>query len=137
MSFKAKDGKSFGNRQQQTRYDEVKSAAPKEEKSAAGPKDDDMSSATTDHGDDSGGSGDVSSQDIGEVVGQHGPATDIHITVSPEGGATVESTHGGKKHKSQHGSADEAHMHAAKASGLNPPAAEQPMGQEMGAIPGM
>lgn len=134
MAFEAKDGKKFGNRQQQSRYDEVKSSNPEEKKTA--PKEDDSKPVS---GADSGGGEDVSSQDIGEVVGQHGPATDIHITVSPEGGATVESTHGGKKHKSQHGSADEAHMHAAKASGLNPPAQEQPMQPEsaMAGIPGM
>ena len=132
MAFKAKDGKAFGNRQQQRAYDE---RAPKEQPEAKA------------DGESDGGDGqDVSHQPIEDVVAQHGPAEKIELQHDHEGGQHhVHSHHGGKHHKSSHGSADEAHMHAAKAAGLNPEEQGEPQQYEAGehegaqeyGIPGM
>jgi hypothetical protein len=50
--------------------------------------------------------------DAAQVVAEHGPAHEIHITHS-EGSHSVESHHGdGHVHRSEHASASEAHDHA-------------------------
>ncbi len=126
MAYKAKDGKNFGNRQQQKAYDERPAKKESKAPEHAEPDADDMGS----------------DQPIEEVVAQHGPADKIEMQHDHEGGKhTVTSHHGGHKHVAHHGSADEAHMHAAKAAGVTVPGEEQAM-QPMGAmheggIPGM
>jgi hypothetical protein len=133
MSFKAKDGKSFGNRQKQKAYDERE---PKQDAAKESPKDESNSpTAQPEEATDDG--------DINSFVAQNGPADEITMKHNDDTGEhDVESTHGGKKHKSKHASRDEAHMHAAQAAGLQPPqeqapaASQQPMQQPM-AIPGL
>ena len=64
-------------------------------------------------------SGDGESGDIGAFVQQHGPADKIEIQHDHAGGQhSVTSHHGGKKHHSKHGSAEEAHAHAKQAAGI-------------------
>lgn len=126
MSFKSKDGKSFGNRQKQKAYDERE---PKQEPAK------DESNTPQAEPEDSG--------DIQSFVAANGPADEVNMKHNGDSGEhEVTSSHGGKKHKSKHASRDEAHMHAAQAAGLNPPQQEaQPMAaapqqQPMG-IPGL
>ena len=127
MAFKSKDGKNFGNRQQQKAYDERK---PKTEEKHADHEDTEASHPAPD--------GDQGEQmPIEEMVANHGPAEEVSIHHDHTAGKhSVESTHGGKKHKSEHGSADEAHMHAAKAAGVTVPGEEQPMDPMGGGMPG-
>lgn len=132
MAFEAKDGRKFGNRQKQKAYDERE---PKQEAVKESPKDQSNSPAASPDEADSG--------DINSFVAQNGPADDVSIKHDDDAGEhTVESTHGGKKHKSKHASRDEAHMHAAQAAGLQPPQEQapapmqQPAQQPMG-IPGL
>src|SRR6185437_1981343 len=117
MSYDAKDGKKFGNRQKMQAYDERSKSEPKQEAAGAG--------------------GDVSQQDIGEVVAQHGPAEKVEIEHDHAAGKHhVTSHHGGKKHHSEHGSAAEAHMHGAQAAGVNEEQQESPQfeaGEQAGA----
>lgn len=123
MAFKAKDGKNFGNRQKMQAYDEREPKAEAKEPESE-PADD---------------------QSIEEVVAQHGPADKVEIEHDHEGGHhKVTSHHGGHKHHSAHGSAAEAHMHGAKAAGLEEAnespefeAGEQEGVKEYGGIPGM
>lgn len=127
MAYEAKDGKKFGNRQKMQAYDERGKSEPKQESE--------------------GGEGsDMSSQDIGEVVAQHGPADKVEIEHDHAAGKHhVTSHHGGKKHHSEHGSAAEAHMHGARAAGVEEQqespqfeAGEQAGAKEYGGgIPGM
>ena len=133
MAFKARDGKSFGNRQKQKAYDERE---PKQEAAKESPKDE--SNEPTAQPEEATSDGDINS-----FVAQNGPADEITMKHNDDTGEhEVESTHGGKKHKSKHASRDEAHMHAAQAAGLQPPAAEpapaaaMPAQQPMG-IPGL
>ena len=127
MAFKSKDGKSFGNRQQMKAYDE---RAPKKE-----------SKAMPDEYEDAGGD-DNYPEDIHEMVAQHGPAEKVEIEHS-EGKHTKVSHHGGKTHKSEHASAEEAHHHGMMAAGLEPGQEEaQPEmagagAMQEGGIPGM
>lgn len=139
MAFKAKDGKNFGNRQQQKAYDdrEPKKAAPAKEASA---KESKAPSEPAEPQPEEGG-GDSSNMPIEEMVAQHGPAEKIEMVHDDATGEySVTSHHGGQTHHSKHGSRDEAHMHAAKAAGVEAPEQQQPaigMGGEVGAIPGM
>ena len=129
MSFKAKDGRNFGNRQQQKAYDE---RAPK---TAAG--------EAPDHSEPDG---DEAQGDIHEVVAEHGPADHIEMEHDHANGKHhVTSHHGSVKHHSDHASAKEAHEHAMRAAGEEPMGMEEPeaavsMGNVAGhsqAIPGM
>jgi hypothetical protein len=128
MAFKSKDGKSFGNRQRQTAYDE----RPAKKEAKAEP---------TEHQEPDGD--EQSPQDIHEMVAQHGPAEKIEITHDHAAGKhTVVSHHGGKTHKSEHASAHEAHAHAMTAAGAEPMQEEQPQmagagAMQQGGIPGM
>jgi hypothetical protein len=128
MAFTAKDGRKFGNRQQMAAYNERSTTKATHEEP---------------DGDEGEAEGeDVSEQPIGEVVAEHGPAHKIVIHHDHEGGKhRVHSHHGGKVHKSEHESADAAHMHAAHAAGLNAeeePDGDEPIGAaEPAGIPGM
>lgn len=104
MSFKANDGKSFGNRQKMNAYNSRSQAEPQQE------------SEPMNDGD---------SDDIESVVAQHGPASKVEISHEGEK-HSVTSHHGGHKHHSEHGSAEEAHMHGAKAAGIQEEPQEQP-----------
>jgi len=131
MSFKAKDGKPFGNRQQMKAYDERE---PKKEMKAA--------ARTAENGE--AGSGDEAMpEDIHEMVAQHGPAEKVMIE-HHEGKHTKTSHHGGKVHKSEHASAEEAHQHGMMAAGVEPGQQEEEaamagggMQNGEGGIPGM
>ena len=124
MAFTAKDGKPFGNRQQMTAYDE---RAPKKEA-----KPTNEAHAEPD--------GDEVPQDIHEMVAQHGPAEKVEID-HQEGRHTKTSHHGGKVHKSEHASAEEAHHHGMIAAGVEPGQQEQQPAMagasQPGGIPGM
>lgn len=137
MAFKAKDGKSFGNRQQQKAYDErpAQSGAKKESKSA------ERAEHAEAGGENEGA--EQSPQDIHEMVAQHGPAEKVEISHA-EGKHTKVSHHGGKTHTSEHASAEEAHQHGMTAAGVEPQQEEQQQEPAMaggamsvGAIPGM
>jgi len=105
MAFKSNDGKSFGNRQKMNAYNSRSKPDPE---TPGGGMDVD--------GDQDG--------DIESVVAQDGPASKVEI--SHEGGKhSVTSHHGGHKHHSEHGSAEEAHMHGAKAAGIQEEPQEQ------------
>lgn len=121
MAFKAKDGRSFGNRQRMAAYDEREPKAEKKQEPEAE--------------DGEQGGEDVSHQDINEVVAEHGPAEKIEMEHDHEGGShSVTSHHGGKKHHSEHASAEEAHHHAGLAAGIHagdPTAQEHNMGGMM------
>lgn len=128
MSFKSKDGKSFGNRQKQKAYDE------REPKQGAekGPVKDESNTPQAEP-EDSG--------DIQSFVAANGPADEVTMKHNDDSGEhEVTTSHRGKKHKSKHASRDEAHMHAAQAAGLQVPQQEaqpmQPAQQPMG-IPGL
>lgn len=70
----------------------------------------------------SGQSQDVSNMKIKDVVAKHGSAHEIHIKHDHGAGQHhVTSHHKGGHHKSMHASADDAHLHAAQAAGLNTP----------------
>jgi len=134
MAYKAKDGKSFGNRQKQKAYDERE---PKD-KHQPNTSPEDQSNTPTAKPD-----GDADDGDINSFVAQNGPADEITMKHNDDTGEhEVTSSHGGKKHKSKHASRDEAHMHAAQAAGLQPPQEQAPAApmapqqQPMG-IPGM
>ena len=74
--------------------------------------------------------GEAGGGDIGAFVQQHGPAEQIHIQHDHAAGQHhVTSHHKGKKHHSTHGSAEEAHAHAAQAAGISQ---GEPDGDEMG-----
>ena len=110
MAFKARDGKSFGNRQQMKAYDERV------------PKGKGASHAEPDGDEPGQGEGDdVSAQPIHEVVEEHGPAHKIVLHHGAED-HKVRSYHGEPPHhvvhRSQHPSAEEAHDHAAQAAGI-------------------
>lgn len=132
MAFKAKDGKSFGNRQQMQAYDE---RPPKKE-----------TKAMPDEQDGAGGeenSPENSEQDIHEMVAQHGPAEKVEISHA-DGRHTKVSHHGGKTHKSEHASAEEAHHHGMTAAGVEPGEQEEQQPEmagagamQQGGIPGM
>lgn len=126
MAFKAKDGKAFGNRQQMKAYDE---RVPKGNGASHQEPDGDEPGAGQGEGDD------VSSQSIHEVVQEHGPAHKIVTHHDHESGVhKVHSHHGdGKVHKSEHGSAEEAHDHAAQAAGLGELDAGEKTGQPLSA----
>lgn len=65
---------------------------------------------------------DLSHMDMKEVVAKHGPAHKVEMEHDHAGGKhRVKSHHKGGHHTSEHGSADEAHMHAAKAAGVETP----------------
>jgi hypothetical protein len=127
MAFKAKDGKPFANRQQMKAYDErPKKAAP-----------------TAENGEAAGGEDEAMPQDIHEMVAEHGPAEKVEITHS-EGKHAKVSHHGGKKHMSEHASAEEAHQHGMIAAGVSPeeqqeeqPAMAGAGAMQEGGIPGM
>lgn len=130
MGFQAKDGKSFGNRQQQKAYDE----RPEKKEAKAAP---------VQHGEPDGD--ESSPQDIHEMVAQHGPAEKVEIVHDHAAGKhSVTSHHGGKTHKSEHTSAHEAHSHGMTAAGVQPEEqTEEPamagggMQDGAGGIPGM
>lgn len=71
--------------------------------------------------------------DEGNMAAEHGPAMETHITHDHEGG--VHHTHSihpdGFEHHMDHASADEAHMHAAKAAGVEVPEGEEKMEGKM------
>jgi hypothetical protein len=131
MAFQAKDGKSFGNRQQMKAYDE---RPPKKD-----------AKAMPDEQDETGGEGNTP-EDIHEMVAQHGPAEKVEISHS-EGKHTKVSHHGSATHKSEHASAKEAHQHGMIAAGVEPgeqdeqepaqSAAGTGAVQQAGGIPGM
>ena len=136
MAFKAKDGKSFGNRQQMKAYDERSSAPAGHDETI----EDEQHEAA---GGDSSGVHEQQASDapIEEHVAEHGPAEKVEIHHS-EGKHTKVSHHGGAKHVSHHGSADEAHQHGMMAAGVGhqePDGDEAPAmaGGDGGAIPGM
>jgi hypothetical protein len=132
MAFKSKDGKHFGNRQKQKAYDERE---PKQEAAKETPQDEANEPTAQPEDADDG--------DINSFVAQNGPADEITMKHNDDTGEhEVESTHGGKKHKSKHASRDEAHMHAAQAAGLQPPQEQAPAApmatqQQPMAIPGL
>jgi hypothetical protein len=139
MAFKSKDGKSFGNRQRQTAYDERK---PQHDSKKYSPEKQ-SGRGESEHSEPDGDEG-ASDQPIEEVVAQHGPAEKMEISHDHAAAKhTVTSHHGGHTHVAHHGSADEAHMHAAKAAGVMPPEQEQQPamagggGMQQGGIPGM
>lgn len=106
MSFKATDGKSFGNRQKMNAYNSrsTRSLRPEQPEEQAQPEE--------------GAPGE--GQDLESVMAQHGPAQKVEI--SHEGGKHhMTSHHGGHKHHSEHQSAEEAHMEGAKAAGVEAP----------------
>ena len=77
-------------------------------------------------GKEQGGEQDMSHMDIGEVVKQHGPAHHIETEHDHEGGHhTKTSHHKGAMHKSEHGSAEEAHEAHGQALGMGSGADEQ------------
>ena len=127
MAFKAKDGKSFGNRQQQKAYDER--PAKKEAKGESA------------HAEPDGDEG--SEQDIHEVVAEHGPADKIELHHDDTAGKHhVVSHHGGYTHKAVKAGREEAHEHAKAAAGVMPEMAEDESAQPAmaggaGEIPGM
>ena len=128
MAFQAKDGKSFGNRQQMKAYDE---RPPKKDAKA-------MPEENNEPDGDEG-----APEDIHEMVAQHGPAEKVEISHA-EGKHTKVSHHGGKTHKSEHASAEEAHHHGMTAAGVEPGEQEEQPSVSAGAgalqeggIPGM
>jgi hypothetical protein len=129
MGFAAKDGKTFGNRQQQRAYDE---RAPKKETKAMPDEQDGQAGENEENSPD----------DIHEMVAQHGPAEKVEISHS-EGKHSKVSHHGGQMHKSEHGSAAEAHHHGMMAAGVEPteqdeqPAMAGAGAMQEGGIPGM
>lgn len=128
MGFKAKDGKSFGNRQQMKAYDE------REPKNG---------SEKVHHNEPDGDEGqDGSEQDIHEVVAEHGPADKIELHHDDAAGKHhVTSHHGEHTHKAVKAGREEAHEHAKAAAGVMPEMAEEKSAQPAmagdGAIPGM
>jgi hypothetical protein len=130
MAFTAKDGKAFGNRQQQKAYDE---RAPKKESKP-------MPENANEAGENE--NGENSPEDIHEMVAEHGPAEKVEISHA-EGKHTKVSHHGGKMHKSEHASAEEAHHAGMTAAGVEPggqqqePAMAGAGAMQPGAIPGM
>lgn len=130
MAFKAKDGKSFGNRQQMSAYNDRggSKAMPDQQEEPAEGED-----QNTDQN---------SPEDIHEMVEHHGPAEKVEISHA-EGKHTKTSHHGGKKHVSEHGSAEEAHHHGMMAAGVEPaggeaePAMSGGGAMQEGGIPGM
>jgi hypothetical protein len=131
MGFKAKDGKSFGNRQQMKAYDE------REPKNG---------SEQVHHNEPDGDEGkEGSEQPIEEVVAEHGPADKIELHHDDAAGKHhVTSHHGGFTHKAVKAGREEAHEHAKAAAGVQP---EPPQDETSvhtavgapsgGAIPGM
>ena len=61
--------------------------------------------------------------EIKQIAAEHGPAHEVHMTHDHEGGVHhVHSMHpDGYEHHADHQSADEAHMHAAHAAGVEVP----------------
>jgi hypothetical protein len=132
MSYKAKDGKQFGNRQKQRAYDERQSTQPAPDEHET-PEAEGETHGETD-----------TETPIHEFIAQHGPAQKIDIRHDHEAGKhEVTSHHSGKKHHSTHPNAEAAHMHAAKAAGLNQENEQEQAGyaepseQQSYAIPGM
>jgi len=136
MAFREKDGRAFGNRQQMKAYEDrvmpKKAASERNERNERSePRDrtgedepEENEAPSQGEGPEEEGEGsDISHMDIGEAVQRHGPATEIHIRQSGtgQGGHHVITTHGGRRHTSMHPDADSAHIHAARASGLQPP----------------
>lgn len=132
MAFNAKDGKAFGNRQQMKAYDE---RAPKKSKPAE-------QGGEVQHNEPDGDEAESSDMPIHEMIAQHGPAEKVEISHS-EGKHTKVSHHGGRKHMSEHASAEEAHHHGMMAAGVEPAEQEeaQPVmsggAMQEGGIPGM
>jgi hypothetical protein len=115
MAFKGKDGKNFGNRQQRDTYDRAKAPMKTQGASHSEPDGDEPGQGEGD---------DVSSQPIQEVVQEHGPAHKIVLHHDHDAGKHHTITYHGEKehpvvHRAQHGSAAEAHDHAAQAAGLD------------------
>jgi len=97
MSFKAKDGKQFGNIFRQRKHDEMHGVMmPKAGKEKEMPE-----------------KMEVEAPKPHEVVAEHGKAKTVHIEHDHEGGKhSLTSMHeDGHEHKSEHESAEEAHDH--------------------------
>ncbi len=81
---------------------------------------------------------------IEQHVSQHGPADEVHHKIGGDGMHHVMSSHGGQKHKSIHGTHEEAHAHMGKAMGAGAMMADgggmspvAPLPATGGGIPGM
>ena len=118
MAHKASDGSMHTNFSHMKKHEAGLTAAKK-----AGPASpagrQSLKTASGMDEEEKGGENDVSEQPIHEVVAEHGPAHEVHITHDHEANTHhVESKHGTKTHHSDHESAEDAHEHGKAAAGL-------------------